>query len=730
MMCHSCSLGLDEHRHKFVAVTTSTSMAASRKRRVGSALNGADAASNGFDVYNVQGDAMAALAIFRAQQTDSFASKYNEAILTHLTGGSVENAASAETGVEQLTRQLNKLETDFFDEQYQNHNGNLSSRKRRRNELIVSYNRALILHAQGKSDKAAEVCKSKMADFLASNVAPPEDLLHVTSRMALLLLECILAKGIEEDAEPIFNWLDKIDSEKDAQLKFLLNLYRTRFNLSEIDESSGKHSDNKIRAARKELKQAMDLLQNKLRTSFGGETGSVVSSANSEENNSTQSPIVRDPSQTHHELQIPQGYIVLQRHNQSALSLKAHSEQLKGNAKKSLILCSEALAATASDAAYEATHANNLAIVYETNGKRHLALHALSKGLEASRKQQTDATGTAVTPGSAYFYPDGTARPDHTLVLMHNAAICALQARRYQTAYETMAICLTQSPVFGKQFRSWLSLAEACIGLYVSGIQSDDKSQDKYFKALMVNDEPRGVIVDNDLFTDHPEIVDETAVSKLGSPEDLAQLARNPLIRARATLKQVLASDSAALGEDGVASVLLMLAYVELAFRNYDIVIVLCKKVLDSNPAPNSKDALVRAYKRRAASARMYAAEASIEMGHVMNAMKYLVGDGKEDAFDRLASDLGGVSLEMAASDGNDKLLLGRAQSMVKASASSITASLGNLSAAKQLAMSAQAVEGLNVSSRERSSARRALVYVLLKSGHHGPALALLRSLR
>jgi hypothetical protein len=66
----------------------------------------------------------------------------------------------------------------------------------------------------------------------------------------------------------------------------------------------------------------------------------------------------------------------------------------------------------------------------------------------------------------------------------------------------------------------------------------------------------------------------------------------------------------------------------------------------------------------------------------------------------------------------------------VRSSASAVTADLGNLTAAKQLAMSAQAIEDAYHSNREQSSSRRALAYTLLKNGSNGAALSLLRSFR
>jgi tetratricopeptide (TPR) repeat protein len=465
------------------------SNAASRKRRAAAVPSDQtdSVSNNGFDVYNLQGDAKAALTIFQKQQeqqTDdstannnmSLANKYNEILLLHISD--TEQDIAGEESIEKLTREMNDLESDFRRADNDDDSSRtMSSRKRLRNELIFSYNRALVLLAQGRSDKALEICKDKLSEYLTMDSPPPEELVTVSSRMALLWLECILALGVSgtsEDSKALFKWLEKVESESDPQLKFLLNLYRSRFNLAELDDS-GKHCDNKIRAARKELKQAMDLLQNKLRSSFGAETGSVVSSANSEENMSTQS-VGRD----HHETQPPQGSIVLQRHNQSALSLKAHSEQLKGNIKKSLILCSEAHVAAGSGASYDATHANNLAIVYETNNKRHLAVHALSKALRARQEQDNSS--------SRLFHLDGTARPDQTLLLKHNAAICSLHARNYHLAYEYMATCLVQSSgVFHSRPRSWLRLAEACIGVFSQLCELEKLSGPPNYSAIVVN---------------------------------------------------------------------------------------------------------------------------------------------------------------------------------------------------------------------------------------------------
>lgn len=425
-------------------------------RRTRDAAASSDESLSGFDLYNIQGDSTGALEVFRGKNNDetnkvstTLASQYNRALLSRLS----PQKQSEENAAESMINELKALEASF-----QAKKSDQTPRKRKRNEFILAYNRALIWQTHGKVRLAAQICFEKIKDAVEGKLKPVDELAQVSSRMAFLLLECLLTVsvahnsgttaseqlGITLSSYQIIDWLELFDAERDPQHKFLLNLYRSRVDLSDLD-SSGKHSDHKIRSARKELKQAMDVFQNKLRPSFGAETGSVVSSANSEEM-STSTP--------HHEhQQQPPSSVVLQKHNQSALSLKANSEQLKGNTKKSLILCSEAHAAAAFDSCYEAIHANNLAIVYETNGKRHLALHALAKSLRA----KTD---------SMSFHLDGTARPDQTLFILYNSAMCALQARNYFPAYECMATCVARSEIFHNRPRCWLRMAEACVGLF------------------------------------------------------------------------------------------------------------------------------------------------------------------------------------------------------------------------------------------------------------------------
>jgi tetratricopeptide (TPR) repeat protein len=323
-----------------------------------------------------------------------------------------------------------------------------SARKRKRSDWIMTYNRALALFSSGDAERSTQLCLEKLKPFLEEKQKVTDDFLSIACRTTFLYLEGIMAlsvgshAGLDEideqlSSKKLIEWLEGLNLDKEPQHKFLLALYKSRLDCIEND-SSGKVDDAKIRSARKELKQAMEIFQHKLRPS--GDTGSLGSSSYLEENNGYQQQTPMSP--------------VLQAQNQAALNLKANTEQLKGNIKKSLILCSEAQAASsADDTTYDAIHANNLAIVYQTNGKRHLALHTLAKALRSKS-------------GEVAFGQDGTARPDQMLRILYNAASCAMQAQNFISAYECMATCIRCSAVIGNRPRCWLRAAEACLGLY------------------------------------------------------------------------------------------------------------------------------------------------------------------------------------------------------------------------------------------------------------------------
>ena len=213
---------------------------------------------------------------------------------------------------------------------------------------------------------------------------------------------------------------------------------------------------------------------------------------------------------------------------------------------------------------------------------------------------------------------------------------------------------------------------------------------------------------------------------------DLGAVERTPLPIARISLQKAMALFEGEITRDvgGLTSTRLAMSYVCLEHRDFKRALDYATLVLDSSHEPTAGKITTNAMNRQKATARMYASEASCALGDALGAMRYLVGDGKDDAFDRLASELGGVTIETAAASAQGKARLARAQAMVRCSASAASANLGNLSAAKQLAMSAQAMEDAFSASRENSVARRALVYCMLREGNCGAALSVLRSVR
>ena len=134
----------------------------------------------------------------------------------------------------------------------------------------------------------------------------------------------------------------------------MLHLYKSRIDFFDRT-TKNKIDDSSIRSARKELKQAMEIFQHKLRqttndsnslaSSYSEETGTGGGSgASSNNRSSTKSPtpLLGGTQSFGNNNNSSNMTRVLQSQNQAALNLKANTEQLKGNIKKSLILCAEA----------------------------------------------------------------------------------------------------------------------------------------------------------------------------------------------------------------------------------------------------------------------------------------------------------------------------------------------------------------------------------------------------
>lgn len=99
-------------------------------------------------------------------------------------------------------------------------------------------------------------------------------------------------------------------------------------------------------------------------------------------------------------------------------------------------------------------HYNNLALVYHSNGKPDLALHAWSKALSIA---------TSDKQASAVFQSNGTPQTNHQISILYNASLSCLQHQKYSAAYQCMSIVVKH---WVHRADCWLRLAEACIGWY------------------------------------------------------------------------------------------------------------------------------------------------------------------------------------------------------------------------------------------------------------------------
>lgn len=274
-----------------------------------------------------------------------------------------------------------------------------------------------------------------------------------------------------------------------------------------------------------------------------------------------------------------------------------------------------------------------------------------------------------------------------------------------------------------------------------------------------------------------PDLNPANLADVIGSPDDLEQLEMDPLPRASFCLRKCLGllegKPHKSEREQLVSlSAHLSFSYICLKQRDYPKTLQHAGFVLQSasslifastqrandikkngnDDGSSSHVALKAIVQRQVATGRMYAAEASCAMGDATASMNILVHGGS-DAIDRLASDLAGVTLEEAAKSPSGKARLAKAQAMVRCNASAVTAHLNHLGPAKQLAMSAQAMENAYLSACNGSSsastageaqnqaafgpgqsqsqpmyAKRVLAYCMMREGNSSAALHMLRS--
>jgi hypothetical protein len=709
-------------------------------------------AASAASLYEHQGDSAAAMDAYRSLTGSEapFSHAYNQSLLAYLS-----------TGDEVFINEMDGWK-DKWDVRAKNES--LSSRKKTRNDFILTFNECLVIFVSGKPREASSAVLKHLIPMVTENEIVHEELLNITTQMAFLVLDCILAisqghhGGLTQvddvcTSEALVNWLEKQDLDSDAQLKFLLQIYKSRINFAQRDPTQGKIVDAKIRGVKKELKQAMELFNHKIRTT--GETSSVGSY--SDRGDDSVANVTREKfNQPAVDVGTQEG--LLQAHLQSALNLKAHLEQLKGNTNKSLLLCAEATASH-NDPSYESISANNLAFIYATSRKRHLALHTAAKALRA--------------PSGGTFRSDGTARCNSTWAILANAALCALQGRRYEAAYECMATCVLNSTTYGERPRCWLRMAEACIGTFHEFVDGHRRSYDflltLIWKGLHVEKRKIRLSAQSDcgfavVKQDGKakaivaQRADDDASGKRGgsnatlaSKEDLEYFSKYPLQQASFCLDRVMkllrdasiGSPGLKMDRDCLESARCAQAYVMLELKEYKQALFLAKLLLMDAATMKDTSGLHNVmHKRRKATASMYGCEACCALGDSVGALKFLTGEKEDDSvLDRLAADLAGVGTDAQAdvptedngTESRRKMRLKLAQAMVRTSASAATAAMGRLGTAKKLAMSAISLEdvaGLPPSDTSRSSARKALLYCMLREGNRDGALAVLRSSR
>jgi hypothetical protein len=445
---------VEQHSTSSTSFTTTTcTMKSSRPIRGRNMLsNSIPSAASAVNLYERQGDSVAALEAYRSLKGEaSFSQVYNQSLLSYVSTGD-------DTFVEKMDVWKKSWELESKED-------GLPNRKKTRKQYTILFNECLVLFVSGRAREAARGILESLRPAIIKQAVLHEELLSITTRMAFLVLDCILSisegshGGLAQvddvcTSEHIVSWLETQDLDSDPQLKFLLQIYKSRLDFAVRDPNNGKIVDTKIRGVKKELKQAMELFNHKIRTT--GETvslGSLSDVQSQSDIGEAGAPYVNRERISHANVEVGTQEGLLQAHHQSALNLKAQLEQLKGNTKKSLVLCAEARACHM-DPSYESIDANNLVIVFATSRKRHLALHTTAKALRA--------------PKGGLFRSDGTARSDTTWSILANTSLCALQGRRYESAYECMATCVQNSKTYFQRPRCWLRMAEACIGTLFS----------------------------------------------------------------------------------------------------------------------------------------------------------------------------------------------------------------------------------------------------------------------
>lgn len=243
---------------------------------------------------------------------------------------------------------------------------------------------------------------------------------------------------------------------------------------------------------------------------------------------------------------------------------------------------------------------------------------------------------------------------------------------------------------------------------------------------------PKGVVLDNQAFRSELALAKQEKLAILGSTEDIAQVQRNPLLRARFCLQYVLQTMDNPLERDVIVSARLSMCYVELAFGNYYKVREMANAILSEMEGivlndNHQSQRIQRLHKRQVATVSLYLSEACCALGDVSTAMMHVLDEGGTDGkLNQLVSHLSGVTVEQASKSKSAQRRLLDANAKVRSCAAVITAATGNTGTAKELLQSVKITDDEHHAQVDSLSTRRALTYTFLRDRDTATALATL----
>jgi hypothetical protein len=244
---------------------------------------------------------------------------------------------------------------------------------------------------------------------------------------------------------------------------------------------------------------------------------------------------------------------------------------------------------------------------------------------------------------------------------------------------------------------------------------------------------PKGIVLNQEGFREKSASLLEEPLAHFGSADDIEQVKRNPLLRARFCLQYVLGTVDHQVESEIVLSARLSLCYVELVFQNYRNAQALVQHIIEEMPVIIANDkhqskGIQRLHKRQLATAYMYSAEIGCALGEVNDAMTAIVRDGTEDTLARFASQLSGVTVATVAMSKSAKYRLSKAQTMVRSAAVVVKAVFKNTGIANEMTPSVRELEDVYSNNRDLVSYKRAMIYASLREKSSSSAVAMLLS--